>query len=155
MHHESTKQCHDFLSQSRCPFEAIGCMHRHDDRSYNNDENEHNEEETVSEPANKNGFDAVDRVYKGHDRGFAADQELVPPAGFGNTGLFANCAECFPCNLCKFTSPSSAGLAEHMQKKHTQMSNQSFGFSIPYHGMMQHQVSGVSYAHCGRPGGQF
>jgi len=147
VHNESTQRCHYYLSQSRCPFEAIGCMYRHDNPSYKNDEKEHHEEEIESEPTNKNE--------EGHAKGAVADQGLGPPAGISTTELFANWAECFPCHLCKFTSPSSAGLAEHMQRKHSQMSNQSFGVSIPYQGMVQHQANGVSYAHCGRPGVQF
>ena len=150
VHHENTKLCQYFSSQSRCPFEAVGCMFRHDHLSYNNDENEHHEEENESEPAGQNEIDTLERSYEEP----IADKEHGTP-GFSTTGLFANCAEHFLCNLCKFTSPSSAGLAEHTQRKHTQMPNQSFGFSIPYYGMMRQQANGVSYAHCGRPGGQF
>ena len=145
VHHENTKYCHYFSSQKTCPFEAVGCMYRHDDLSQNSDKDKHLDEENDNEQADKNEFDTVEETI--------ATQEY-DPFGF-STGPFANCAEHFPCNLCKFTSPSSTGLNEHFQRKHTQMPNQTFGYPILYQGLMPSQANGVSYAHCGRPGGQF
>jgi hypothetical protein len=48
VHHENTKYCHYFSSQKKCPFEAVGCMYRHDDLSHNSDEYEHLDEETYN-----------------------------------------------------------------------------------------------------------
>ena len=145
VHHENTKICHYFSSRTRCPYEAVGCKFRHDDLSNKIDEVDEDDE---------NESNTGEESQELHNQETIVNQEHAP-SRFSATGLFANCAEHFPCSLCKFTSPSSAGLAEHVQRKHTQMQNQSFGFPISYHGMMPLQANGVSYAHCGRPGGQF
>ena len=58
----------------------------------NTKQQEGHDEDTETNPDNKNVFDIVEISYKQHNQETIADQEHGP-LGFSTTGLFLNCAE--------------------------------------------------------------